>query len=155
MDRDETAAILGAAARARAHPALGGRRRLRRQARPLGAAAASASPRSRTGRPVRMTFSRAESMTATTKRHPARIAARLGCDAEGRLTALDFEAVFDTGAYASWGPTVANRVPVHATGPYRVPHVARPRPRRPHPQPGRRRLPRLRRAAGRAGAPRR
>jgi len=30
---------------------------------------------------------------------------------------------FDTGAYASWGPTVANRVPVHATGPYHVPHV--------------------------------
>src|SRR5262249_53131358 len=32
-------------------------------------------------------------------------------------------ATFDTGAYASWGPTVANRVPVHAMGPYRVPHV--------------------------------
>ena len=32
--------------------------------------------------------------------------------------------MFDTGAYASWGPTVANRVPVHASGPYRLPHVA-------------------------------
>ena len=30
---------------------------------------------------------------------------------------------FDTGAYASWGPTVANRVPVHAMGPYAVPNV--------------------------------
>ncbi|MEQ8695633.1 MAG: molybdopterin cofactor-binding domain-containing protein, partial [Bauldia litoralis] len=30
---------------------------------------------------------------------------------------------FDTGAYASWGPTVADRVPVHATGPFHVPHV--------------------------------
>jgi CO/xanthine dehydrogenase Mo-binding subunit len=75
------------------------------------------------GRPVRMTYSRTESMVSTTKRHPARIAARLGCDAEGRFTALDFEGVFDTGAYASFGPTVANRVPVHATGPYRVPQV--------------------------------
>ena len=57
-------------------------------------------------------------------------AARIGCDADGRLTALEFEGVFDTGAYASWGPTVANRVPVHATGPYRVPHVAAPAPAR-------------------------
>ena len=76
-----------------------------------------------TGRPVRMAFTRPESMRATTKRHPSRITARLGCDAQGRLTALAFEGVFDTGAYASWGPTVANRVPVHATGPYRVPAV--------------------------------
>ncbi|HRO12791.1 molybdopterin cofactor-binding domain-containing protein, partial [Amaricoccus sp.] len=76
-----------------------------------------------TGRPVRMTWTRRESMAASTKRHPSRIAARLGCDATGRFTALDLEAVFDTGAYASWGPTVANRVPVHATGPYRVPNV--------------------------------
>ena len=77
----------------------------------------------RLGRPVRMAFSRPESMRATTKRHPSRITARLGCDAQGRLTALAFKGVFDTGAYASWGPTVANRVPVHATGPYRVPAV--------------------------------
>ena len=40
--------------------------------------------------------------------------ARAGCDAAGRLTGLDFEGVFDTGAYASWGPTVAGRVPVHS-----------------------------------------
>ena len=33
------------------------------------------------------------------------------------------DADFNTGAYASWGPTVANRVPVHASGPYKVPHV--------------------------------
>ena len=52
------------------------------------------------------------------------IRARLGCDAEGRLVAFASTADFDTGAYASWGPTVAGRVPVHAMGPYRVPHVA-------------------------------
>src|SRR5262249_15184377 len=38
------------------------------------------------------------------------------------LTALDFSADFNTGAYSSWGPTVAGRVPVHASGPYYVPH---------------------------------
>jgi CO/xanthine dehydrogenase Mo-binding subunit len=31
---------------------------------------------------------------------------------------MDVEGRFDTGAYASWGATVANRVPVHAGGPY-------------------------------------
>src|SRR5258706_16119038 len=59
-------------------------------------------------------------MAATTKRHPAGIAAKSGCDAKGKLLACDVTADFDTGAYASWGPTVANRVPVHATGPYEV-----------------------------------
>ncbi|MCL4187650.1 MAG: molybdopterin-dependent oxidoreductase [Rhodobacteraceae bacterium] len=75
-------------------------------------------------RPARMTFTRRESMQATTKRHPAAMTARIGCDASGRLAALEFDGQFDTGAYASWGPTVANRVPVHATGPYRIPAVA-------------------------------
>jgi CO/xanthine dehydrogenase Mo-binding subunit/aerobic-type carbon monoxide dehydrogenase small subunit (CoxS/CutS family) len=75
-------------------------------------------------RPVRAVLPRIESMASSTKRHPARIAARAGCDAAGRLTGFAFEGVYDTGAYASWGPTVAGRVPVHAMGPYRVPHVA-------------------------------
>jgi CO/xanthine dehydrogenase Mo-binding subunit len=35
---------------------------------------------------------------------------------------MDFTADFNTGAYASWGPTVAARVPIHASGPYKVPH---------------------------------
>ena len=47
----------------------------------------------------------------------------MSADAAGRFTAFEMDGDFDTGAYASWGPTVANRVPVHATGPYRVPHV--------------------------------
>jgi len=74
-------------------------------------------------RPVRMVYTRPESMLSTTKRHPARIRARLGCDSGGRLTAVDFAGDFNTGAYASWGSTVANRVPVHASGPYAVPNV--------------------------------
>lgn len=75
------------------------------------------------GRPVACVYTRPESMAASTKRHPARIAARLGCDGDGRLLACDVTATFDTGAYASWGPTVASRVPVHAMGPYVVPNV--------------------------------
>jgi aldehyde oxidoreductase len=74
-------------------------------------------------RPVRMVYTRPESMAATTKRHPARITANAAADAAGNLTAVRFHGDFDTGAYASWGPTVANRVPVHAMGPYAVPNV--------------------------------
>ena len=74
-------------------------------------------------RPVRIAYSRPESMVSTTKRHPARMRARLGCDADGMLRAVDFAGDFNTGAYASWGSTVANRVPVHACGPYAVPNV--------------------------------
>ena len=73
-------------------------------------------------RPVRMIYSRTESMMSTTKRHPASICAKIGATSDGRLKAMDFSADFNTGAYASWGPTVANRVPVHASGPYRMPH---------------------------------
>ncbi len=72
---------------------------------------------------VRCIYSRGESMLATTKRHPSRITAAFACDQDGMLSALDFEADFNTGAYASWGTTVANRVPVHASGPYFVPNV--------------------------------
>ena len=76
-----------------------------------------------TGQPVRIVYSRIESMASTTKRHPASIRARMSADGQGRFTAFEMDGDFNTGAYASWGPTVANRVPVHAPGPYRVSHV--------------------------------
>jgi CO/xanthine dehydrogenase Mo-binding subunit/aerobic-type carbon monoxide dehydrogenase small subunit (CoxS/CutS family) len=73
-------------------------------------------------RPVRMVYSRIESIMCTTKRHPAHMRCRAGASKDGKLLALDFAADFNTGAYSSWGPTVAARVPVHASGPYSVPH---------------------------------
>ena len=75
------------------------------------------------GRPARIVYERRESMASTTKRHPSAMHARLALDAQGDLLAYDFTGDFDTGAYASWGPTVASRVPIHASGPYRMPHV--------------------------------
>lgn len=74
------------------------------------------------GLPVRMVYSRAESIVSTTKRHPARMRLRAAATRDGKLMALDFAADFNTGAYSSWGPTVAGRVPVHASGPYYVPN---------------------------------
>jgi aldehyde oxidoreductase len=122
MDRDEMALILGLRPdQVRIIPSavgggFGGKLDLSLQ--PLIATAAWLLRR-----PVRCIYTRPESMASTTKRHPAAIRARIAADAEGRLTAVDFHADFNTGAYASWGPTVANRVPVHASGPYVVPNV--------------------------------
>jgi CO/xanthine dehydrogenase Mo-binding subunit/aerobic-type carbon monoxide dehydrogenase small subunit (CoxS/CutS family) len=73
-------------------------------------------------KPVRMVYSRPESIRSTTKRHPSKIFCRAGATADGKLVAMDFIADFNTGAYASWGPTVAARVPIHASGPYKMPH---------------------------------
>jgi CO/xanthine dehydrogenase Mo-binding subunit/aerobic-type carbon monoxide dehydrogenase small subunit (CoxS/CutS family) len=122
MDRDETALVLGLKPeQVRIVPtACGGGfgGKLDMAVQPLVALGAWL-----TGKPVACVYTRPESMASTTKRHPARIAAKFGCDAAGRLIACEMDAVFDTGAYASWGPTVATRVPIHGTGPYCVPHV--------------------------------
>ncbi|PRX38033.1 CO or xanthine dehydrogenase, Mo-binding subunit [Meinhardsimonia xiamenensis] len=121
MDRDDTARVLGLAPeRVRVVPcATGGGfgAKLDLSVQPLIGLVAL-----KTGRPARMVWTRPESMAASTKRHPARMRARVGCDGEGRLVGMEFDGVFDTGAYASWGPTVAVRVPVHASGPYRIPN---------------------------------
>jgi len=121
MDRDGVAGILGIASEAvRILPtAVGGGfgAKLDLSVQPFIALAAW-----KLNRPVRMTYSRVESMQSTTKRHPSRIRLKVGATRDGYLTAMDFWAEFNTGAYASWGPTVANRVPVHASGPYYVPN---------------------------------
>ncbi len=74
-------------------------------------------------KPVRCIYTRPESLASTTKRHPVRTYAKAGCDINGKLTAFEYHGDFNTGAYASWGPTVADRVPIHCTGPYFVPNV--------------------------------
>jgi CO/xanthine dehydrogenase Mo-binding subunit/aerobic-type carbon monoxide dehydrogenase small subunit (CoxS/CutS family) len=73
-------------------------------------------------KPVRLVYSRPESIRCTTKRHPSKIRCRAGASADGKLLAMDLDGEFNTGAYASWGPTVAARVPIHGSGPYKVPH---------------------------------
>jgi len=121
MDRDDTAAIMGLAPEdIRIIPsACGGGfgSKLDLSVQPYVALAAWL-----TGRPCAMVYTRQESIQSTTKRHPAIMRTRMAASPAGDLLAMDFEGDFNTGAYASWGPTVANRVPVHASGPYVVPH---------------------------------
>jgi aldehyde oxidoreductase len=120
MDRDDTAKVLGLEKeKVRILPAAAGGgfgSKLDLSVQPLIGLVAL-----KTGRPCRMVYARSESLMSSTKRHPATLRARIGADAEGRVTAMTMEGDFNTGAYASWGPTVAGRVPIHAPGPYRTP----------------------------------
>ncbi len=77
----------------------------------------------RTGSPVLLTLSRAESMRFHPKRHPLTMEYTVGCDEEGRLTAVRARIVGDTGAYASVGDKVLERAAGHACGAYKVPNV--------------------------------
>ena len=74
-------------------------------------------------KPVKCTLTRDESIRLHPKRHPVKVHLRVGCDAEGRLTALWSRIMGDKGAYASVGAKVIERAAGHATGPYRFPNV--------------------------------
>ncbi len=73
--------------------------------------------------PVRVHLNRDESIIMHPKRHPVRMEISIGCDRAGKLTALRLNAVGDTGAYASVGTKVMERVVGHATGAYVIPAV--------------------------------
>jgi selenium-dependent xanthine dehydrogenase len=76
-----------------------------------------------TGRPVKLTLSREESLRFHVKRHPLTMTYTVGCDAAGRLLGLRARIVGDTGAYASVGDKVLERAAGHACGGYRFPAV--------------------------------
>jgi aldehyde oxidoreductase len=74
-------------------------------------------------KPVRVRLSRPESLRMHPKRHPFVMEYALGCDSEGKLTALRARIAGDTGAYASVGTKVLERAAGHATGAYHLPAV--------------------------------
>jgi CO/xanthine dehydrogenase Mo-binding subunit len=77
----------------------------------------------KTGRPVKLVYDRVEDMLATTKRHPSIVRHRTGVTKDGRLTAMDIDAVLDGGAYATLSAVVLSRGMIHAAGPYRCDHI--------------------------------
>ena len=77
----------------------------------------------KTGRPVKMTVTRRESIMKSTKRHSQKIYMKHGATSDGRLVAIEARILADTGPYASWGMPVVFRGAVCAAGPYVVPHV--------------------------------
>lgn len=76
-----------------------------------------------THRPVKMLYSRQESLLFHPKRHATVIRIRTGATRDGRLTAVEATLYGDGGAYASLSEKVLTRATTHASGPYNVPHV--------------------------------
>jgi aldehyde oxidoreductase len=76
-----------------------------------------------TQKPVKVKFSRRESLDYHVKRHPMDMEFTVGCDKNGRLTALRAILIADTGAYASLGGPVLQRACTHAGGPYNFQNV--------------------------------
>ena len=76
-----------------------------------------------TGRPVKVLYTREESLRFHPKRHATLIRVKTGATRDGRLTAVEAELYGDSGAYASLGEKVMTRATTHATGPYAMPHA--------------------------------
>jgi selenium-dependent xanthine dehydrogenase len=74
-------------------------------------------------KPVKLTLTREESIRLHPKRHPVFMDIAIGADEKGKLTALKLRAVGDTGAYASVGMKVLERVAGHASAGYFIPEI--------------------------------
>jgi CO/xanthine dehydrogenase Mo-binding subunit/aerobic-type carbon monoxide dehydrogenase small subunit (CoxS/CutS family) len=76
-----------------------------------------------TGRPVKMIYTRQESLRFHPKRHATVIRIKIGATRDGDLVAVQAELYGDGGAYASLSDKVMTRATTHATGPYVFPHA--------------------------------
>jgi 4-hydroxybenzoyl-CoA reductase subunit alpha len=72
----------------------------------------------KTGRPVKILYTREEVFYSHRGRHPMRMQCRLGADREGRIRAVDHEILLDGGAYASFGLVTAYYAGQLLTAPY-------------------------------------
>lgn len=76
-----------------------------------------------TKKPVKVKFSRQESLNIHTKRHAMDIDITTACDENGYITAVKAEIISDCGAYASLGGPVLQRACTHLAGPYNFQNV--------------------------------
>lgn len=74
-------------------------------------------------KPVKVKYSRQESLDYHVKRHPMEMEFTTACDENGKLTAMKGVIIADTGAYASLGGPVLHRACTHAAGPYNYQNV--------------------------------
>jgi CO/xanthine dehydrogenase Mo-binding subunit len=77
----------------------------------------------KTRKPVKLTYTREESILSHAKRHPYVLKYRTGAKKDGRLTALEAEIISDAGGHVYLSPWVLIYSTVTATGPYDIPHV--------------------------------
>lgn len=74
-------------------------------------------------RPVKVVWSREESILGHHKRHPFIIRAKWGAKEDGKLVAAEVEVVQDGGAYAYTSTKVLGNATLMCTGPYEIPNV--------------------------------
>ena len=74
-------------------------------------------------RPVRLVFTREESIISTAKRHPSRTVLRMGLMRDGRIRALQMKMICDGGAYGLSTEGVMRKAAILAAGPYAIPNV--------------------------------
>jgi xanthine dehydrogenase D subunit len=77
----------------------------------------------KTGRPVKLVWTRGESCIAGLKRHPSIVKMKTAAAADGTLLANKVEILYDKGAYAGLGPAVLDVAIENCCGPYRMPNV--------------------------------
>ncbi|MGB9040956.1 MAG: molybdopterin cofactor-binding domain-containing protein, partial [Pseudolabrys sp.] len=77
----------------------------------------------KTQRPVRLVFTREESIISTAKRHPSRTTLRMGLMRDGRIRALQMKMICDGGAYGLSTEGVMRKAAILAAGPYVIPNV--------------------------------
>ena len=77
----------------------------------------------KTGKPVRLVFTREESIATTAKRHPARIHYRSGFMKNGRLVGVSLRMVSDGGAYGLSTEGVMRKAAILGAGPYDIPNL--------------------------------
>jgi CO/xanthine dehydrogenase Mo-binding subunit len=71
-------------------------------------------------RPVRIIWTREESILGHHKRHPGHITARWGATSEGKITAAEAEVILDAGAYACTSTKVLGNANLMVAGPYEI-----------------------------------
>jgi CO/xanthine dehydrogenase Mo-binding subunit/aerobic-type carbon monoxide dehydrogenase small subunit (CoxS/CutS family) len=76
-----------------------------------------------TGRPVKMTLTREESLIRSTKRHPYDMDYRVGLSRDGQILAVDCHLLSDAGAYTDLSPRVIDQACIFACGPYEIPNI--------------------------------
>ena len=75
------------------------------------------------GRPVKVTYTRAEAFAQNKGRHPCSMKLRLGFERDGKITGLDFDNTLDGGAHPCWGIIVLFFTAALCHLPYRIPNV--------------------------------
>ncbi len=76
-----------------------------------------------TGKPVKLTYTREESIKESYKRHPYILNYKVGFNNNGKLKAMKIDIIADSGAYSSQSFFVTWRSVVQATGPYEIENV--------------------------------